>query len=410
MSTLSTIVIPMRGSAVLELCVASFADNARKFGHSVRFIISEDGDANPRRAWWFKQLSREVPETAARFLLYGDPALTLPSIGANRNLLLLETAGKPFLTVDDDVICEWRRAPEYRPGIVRTPRYPGTIRLHASLEHARDAVSPEPFDVVTHFAESLRRAPVVQAGLAGDAATDTPFPRLLLGGPAREQWLAEPQLWRTRAMTQVPAQESLVAAPQMMTFCTAFDGSLLPFAPMGRNEDSLYAALRRMVEPDTVIAHLPWTVWHEPAPAREFASDAVSRGLSRLSLNDALLLLLRHRPPHTLKGAAGWLEDLGTWAPREFLRLLTELRVHSLCVQLDTISRALRAYGSSPGWWACELRAAQLILEQTLESDRLLEGCERIQEYAGSFGALLRHWPAIREIATAGTIPGGPSE
>ena len=92
-----------------------------------------------------------------------------------------------------------------------------------------------------------------------------------------------------------------------------------------------------------MIAHLPWTVWHELVPAREFASDAVSRELWRLSLNDALLLLLSHRPPRTLKGP-----DL------------------------------LRAEGirSSPDWWARELRAAQLILEQTLESDRLLEGCE----------------------------------
>ena len=196
-----------------------------------------------------------------------------------------------------------------------------------------------------------------------------------------------------------------MASLQLMTFCTAFDGSLLPFTPMGRNEDSLYATLRRMIEPGTVIAHLPWTVWHEPSPARQFASDAVSRGLSRLSVNDALLLLLLHRPPRSLKAAAAWLEDLRSWAPREFLRLLTELRVGSLCVQLDTISRTLRAYGSSPGWWVQELRAGQLILEQMLESDRLLEGCERLQEYAGSFGTLLRAWPAIREVAAAQTMP-----
>ena len=64
-------------------------------------------------------------------------------------------------------------------------------------------------------------------------------------------------------------------APQLMTFCAAFDGNMLPFAPMGRNEDGLYAALRSMIEPDTVIAHLPWAVWHEPVPAREFAPDAL---------------------------------------------------------------------------------------------------------------------------------------
>jgi hypothetical protein len=45
-------------------------------------------------------------------------------------------------------------------------------------------------------------------------------------------------------------------------------------------------------------------------------------------------------------------------------------------------------------------------LEETMAGERLLAGSERLQPFLASFGALLRHWPAIWECARAYSVVG----
>ncbi|MEZ5404105.1 MAG: hypothetical protein R2729_30780 [Bryobacteraceae bacterium] len=424
-AAIRTIVIPTRArSPILERCQTSFAENARMFGREVRFVVSEDGAANPRREVWVRRLAAVAPEGVARFLLFGDPGMdaasktssaSLASYGANRNLLLLETAGEPVLTVDDDMVCEWRRSPEYQPGLAVSARNPAERWLHESMDAARGSAAPEPFDVLGRFGAGLGpmgesviseapvpvRVAIAQAGVCGDAGTDSPLGRLLARGAARERWLERPGLWRTRAVTAVARRETLVTAPHWMTACAAMDGRLplVPFPPMDRFDDRTFATLLWMTRHDWAIRHVPWSVWHEPVPAREFAADALTAQAGVFRTGEAVLAFLYHAKPPSLAAAAEWLGEAAAWDEATFVRFVAALRRKGVEKEIAILREAIAEHGGKPEWWAGELRAVIAVLEETLAGERLMAGSAGLQGYLGAFAELLRHWPAMWECA-----------
>ncbi len=132
---LHAIGIPTAGNEKrLRRAVTSFARNARQHGRGIEITLSANGPAvsapaiaalaraesvkvtlldDAERERYGARLARAagVDPAIAAFAL-SDPLGTGFACGANRNALLLRHAGRPYLSLDDDMVCEMRAAPE----------------------------------------------------------------------------------------------------------------------------------------------------------------------------------------------------------------------------------------------------------------------------------------------------------
>ena len=156
---------------LLNRCVRSFAQNVKSSGRSVEFIVSDDsrGQANQlanreslltivrefglsiryaakrERGAFSDSLAREagVDPEIARFGFSGSGGAQQAAFGANRNAMLMECAGEPFLTSDDDVVCRLSAAPDARePVTFCRGEDPIEFWFHPSQDEALAACRP----------------------------------------------------------------------------------------------------------------------------------------------------------------------------------------------------------------------------------------------------------------------------
>src|SRR5262249_54800738 len=113
-------------------CLCSYAENAKRFERNPRFLISDDsitGLAEQQNLQVIETATRrfgiqalyigpkekkeyagliaseaQVPDHVINFALFDPEGYGAP-VGANRNAVLLNTAGELFLCVDDDTVC-----------------------------------------------------------------------------------------------------------------------------------------------------------------------------------------------------------------------------------------------------------------------------------------------------------------
>jgi hypothetical protein len=127
--------IPTAGNeARLRRVIATFARNAREHGRRPEFTISTNGPAEKiaglvadiargegvritvigdaeRLALGARLAERAGVDPMTAAFAVSDPLEAGFACGANRNALLLAHAGRPFLSIDDDVACELAAAP-----------------------------------------------------------------------------------------------------------------------------------------------------------------------------------------------------------------------------------------------------------------------------------------------------------
>jgi hypothetical protein len=200
---ISTIAIPTSGrTGLVERCIESYAAHARKFGRSVKFVVA-GADRQRLEEWTCVMGEAGIDPAIARFALLGEAAGLPPGMarntGANRNALLLECAGEAFLSVDDDTLCRFARSPASRGGLaVHSKGNPLEMWFGPDLPRLDEAAD---LDLLADLGRSLgpairgaallgnsefdhstleslcrgtARARIVQIGLMGDAATDSP--------------------------------------------------------------------------------------------------------------------------------------------------------------------------------------------------------------------------------------------
>lgn len=126
-------------AALLQRCVASFVENAKRHARTVDFVVA-DGSADPTHLAQNEACLAQIARQSDTPLLYigltekrrfaqllaketgcnpeniefafFDPLLAGFNCGANRNTLLLHAAGRMLCNVDDDVVCRLAMAPE----------------------------------------------------------------------------------------------------------------------------------------------------------------------------------------------------------------------------------------------------------------------------------------------------------
>jgi hypothetical protein len=432
-------------------------DGSRRHAQAIRAVV--DG-VRPAVSIEYVGLA-EAARLRQRLVRAGIPepvlatGLSPGSIGNNRNLALLLTAGSNVLMIDDDVISE--------PWMLEGRQSGVTIAGHAELREwqffrtRRDAVDgllPADTDIVSahgewlgrsltdlmettpcdlqHACEHLthalaERAPgtirVTMAGLAGDSARYCPRRLLFLEGTIRhlltrdraafEAALAYREI-RHLALRTIVSHEIAGCA----SYCMAIGNvePVPPFMPEGRGEDTVFGAMLGMTDPRALMAHLPIGVVHDSD--RPAAYGAVDRMISarQTRLSEVMLAIIEScsglpaSPSDRLSTIARHLRECGQIDRREFLTFLSRTALHRRCRQMAVLESSLRDAGYDDGWRAAleeyrqtvhaSLREAAFFMPVECQDGRSPEAAlAHAQRVVRQFGELLLHWSSIWRAA-----------
>ncbi len=381
------------------------------------------------------------------------------SIGANRNLLLLLTAGEHVLTVDDDVVLETWSATDRDDGLAlmghhqelfETTFFPDRVTAlntvarsavdvfsahEALLGHSLSALVAQssPAADMTRACGHLRsaleegRPLVVRAtftGLAGDAGVYCPYRLLFSGGPLRQLLLTNASMFQTaltsREASRIVHTNVVTHDCGCMAPCMGLANREVvpPFMPTGRNEDGVFGVMLAASDPATVFGHVPVGVLHDSnRPSARPAGPILSASASRLS--DLIIsVVMRSRLPEASTLDA-WLREMGhrfidlaELSRRDIAAYVSEMISEERSLELAQIAEAVDGENCPKHWRDGLTRYRdQLLASMTTEAFYLPtefhgvgtveEGFDALRAFMRGFGRLIDGWPDLWVAARA---------
>ncbi len=439
--------------AVLERAVVVVVDDpSERAADAVRaHVASLHGPARfavvdaAARAGWREDLTRASGRAdAVSAALVASPESPW-RIGALRNQLLLQAAGRVVLSVDDDVL----------PDFVASPRAHEGWRLSAQVDPTewwpvaqradawREATSGDPAalheGVIGRRASSLLDArserlgsdPALEAevagdarvvvstfGLAGDAGASRASIWLGASPDARARALERfPDVYAARAMLRVAPRATITSSPWFMAPCFAMDarGILPPFLPEQRNTDGLWGMTLRRITRSGLIAHLPLAIRHDPSDDRRFEIGDLARDAVAFRVTDLLALWIAVDPPRgatpqeRLRAFGAALGALSVASPAVRVKRVEEIARIWLRAVHSRVVAARREGGPQP--WQDALADAESAVQRALVAPPWPCGSEggrspddTLAALLGRYALCLDAWPEL--WAAAQTLGG----
>jgi hypothetical protein len=466
----------------LARCLHSFGGHLRAHGRTVRFV-AVDGTETPAgstacaevlRAFSTELGFEAIHVVAAHKRGYAerladhagvDPALvrfallddldTGTDTGSNRNALLLGSAGAPFLSADDDTVCELRTWPTARGGLALSSHSDPTsvtpfpsreaalaavrnesaclLQLHErllgrSLKACLDELPDEEVDLDALgpsmsrvLAEEGGRVVASFTGLVGDCGARYASFYLWSSGAQRlfEDDLHYASVLASRQVVRLVQSPTLSAGGLSMSTGFALDAEQLlpPFFPVMRGADLLFGQMVASCDETALFGHLPVAIGHHPLEDRrarredlwERAPEINTYGLLACCLA-AVRPSLRYAPrgERRLRLLGRLLTELGALANADFEALLAEQTVRLLGRQMSSLDAVLA--GSPDRLWtrdlaryrdACveRLTAASLAPADLCGGD--LRAMALFRQCLDRYGRLLQIWPELCAAAAA---------
>lgn len=341
-SKIATICIPTADRIpAFERAARSYLENTRTFGRSPELVVADDSaEASVRAQYrqllaqlagefavpvyyagaeekeaYIGALAREssVPRALIEFALL-DPLRIGYHPGANRNALLLHTAGRPFFCADDDTICRpvstgesGRRLRLWDgPDATTVHPYPNFESLEADLDfreidllgaHERVLGSdigsllhgyPEVAAEIRHpgimraLHENVPQVTVSWCGIAGDCGYRIPAFLFNLPKAEMERFTRDEETYRkTLASRQIHRfcdRLTIGFGGYCQSTALAFDNRqpLPPFFPVLRGEDMVFGQVLNFMRPHSAIAYQPVSLLHVPQVARESSREILA--------------------------------------------------------------------------------------------------------------------------------------
>lgn len=463
---ISSIGIPTRhrmGSVLAAL--RSWREHASRHGRSVRFVVADSsGPAEQARlatalralrndigarveyldeAWRATVMRTLADETGCnpdvlRFALCGSEACST-NYGANRNALLLATAGELSMQVDDDVSPPLFKAPGARSGVALSSEADPNgywfgacdweqaeeadfVGMHESLlgrSVARLLEESGWDDMVIDDAQPalLRRLPNGSVGLtfvghAGDAGTSSNAARLFVEGASLGRLIRAgyPEGMRTREVGRAVARPTIGDGLFCLGMNMGLDNRELlpPFMPAGRNEDGVFSTTLDAVFPSLLRGFCGgYVIGHRPAEERTpFPAEI---GFEGFRVNDILAALIAEWGASQSDALPRRLYDLGKHLAS--YASLDQADFNSACrgaVERSTgmsmlhIEHALSGPAGSIPPMRADLRRFADTLEQFVTQQEcnapvdLAGGVDerrsRLRDLVGAYGTLVKHW------------------
>ena len=408
-------------------------DRARREGEASRIPTHLHQDGVPE------------PEELLRFLLLGQNTLTadLPTTGANRNSALLLSGAEQLICSDDDILPFIKHLPRPEGAMVADcPVLFGAPLFDTVFAPDLEALSPEMEEIPSYDAQNelahllgpirldkldLSDAPAeslailrrpgcsvhaVSIGCYGARQYSHPFRTFLSRSEHVDDILYDRASFEKLRVNPLVARH--VSEPTIDTgiaFSTALcaidvRNPRLPFFPLGRKEDDNYRTLYRICFPEQLFASLPVAAFHDPQYKQPFTDDVFNSypmdiGAWTHMLTQRFARRLRHSDgAGRLREMALSFEEFAMLTPEQMRRFLTPLHHAHYQAMINHIQGELEVYADPP-WWVDERRHALAVLQRE-QSGGLTETDEELAEYAEIYrlwGASLRHWPEIVQIA-----------
>lgn len=459
---------------VLRRGLASFARHLDAHGRPARLLIV-DGSRESDHEIENRHIAADLARSGGRTIDYAgadearalrerlaaagasetmlDFALTPGSIGANRNLVLLLTAGEHVLMADDDMVCEpWTRDGGSQGIAVWGHTDPQDSEFFASRDDARHAAAswsgdllaaheallgqpmpelltsedaPDLGETCGHLIAALAegRRPAVRltfTGMAGDSGTYCPYSRLFASGPTQARLAASRDVFeralRTREVLRIASRATLTHDPRCMAGCMglANQTGVPPFMPVGRNEDGVFGAMLNALDPLALFAHVPVGVVHDSSRPAAY-EDRSMRSASETRVSELLILLTRAAMQGALAGdpaarlprLAGAIRDVAALDAPAFVIHVTRVLLDARAQQLARIEAMVSRTTEYPPYWRSSLEEYRRTLVRSVgrqdfflpmefqDAEGVEAGFRRVQEFVEGLGTLLATWPEI---------------
>jgi len=394
----------------------------------VPLVVVDDGRSpassrppTPHAVWVDREQRRRIARRLAgaggdELLLLGeiDGRSFGTTVGSARNaaILAVDALAGPGLVsfADDDVVPElYRRVAcgEDGPVVVHDGRDPSILFVAADRDEVLGAIAR----VATTRARVVDArgsdVPAVLFGHAGDSGMGRPLFALF------QEWgddAAYRRATTSREVVRAVAQPTLTSCPAFIGLAFALDTRhvLPPFLPCGRNQDGLFGAMLRRLDPRTRFLHVPYLVLHAPEEARAFAPSSVLDARPRLG--DVLLYLVAatSRVGDDLGRVGEGLVRLA--ARRTFLEEVVLARRVAASATRHVLESLLARRARQPTAWASDVTAWMENVERTIADETCavpseLAGArqpvEWLRELVDRFGRAVAAWPSVRRAATA---------
>lgn len=471
-STFATLgIITADRPAAFARCLKTVVVEQERYGRRVRVIVVDGSRLRDNVLANMSVVSRIRRETgfavgyighqesaAIRRACGGDAwlsqGLTPGEIGANRNLLMLVTAGERILTIDDDVICAGWALEQARNFVEVNAHDDGRLwKFFRSREEAVAGSAISSVDVMAAHDEVLghslgdlcasytvtvralcsevveavcRKRPLIVrltfSGLAGDTAGYCPyFDTLFSSGPARDMLLDDPEQLATalssREVYRVADRMLVHHGVQCMAYCMgiANDVPLPPFMPLGRNSDGVFGFMTPIVEPDAHFADLPHAIVHDShRPSAYETADVPSASVTRLC--DVVLFAAMASRASSISldralrfaSLARVLAELGELDERAF----TDWFTRAVLTQRSRSLQHLEAgENQAPPHWRQTVARYRATFTESVKRPKFFvpiefhqhgdsdSAVERLQAWLKDYASLVRHWPGLWEMA-----------
>jgi len=478
-------IVTCNRSAQLERCLESYIQNCRQHGRDNDFVVMDDSssaqvrDEHRDKLQSLKQQygvelryagheeklaftdalvsASGLPAEVVRFALF-DVFKCGDSIGANRNALLLDTAGDLIFSADDDTVCRLTPHPELNRDLAFFSEIDPTefwfysdrdaaleaapsvdrdlLGLHETMlgrnlgnvlkevsgpDVQMNEVCPHLYNGLKSGAGTIR---VTLNGIVGDSAIPTPAGYLIgLRGKTRERFVQSQadydSAFASREVMRSVDRPSIYHGTQLMGTVLGIDNRNLlpPFMPVLRNEDGNFGYVLSTCFEHSFFGHLPWAVLHA-AENRKYYPDFMKHVADR-TFSDVLIFSMAACPPRPgrlsgeerLHRLGAYLSEIGNLALpefQEFIQLQVSLRISQL---LSSLEQLLRKHNGSPAYWARDLRqyidttqeslqSKDCIVAQDLRQGRTDSEAVRLsQQLIFEFGRLLQVWPELMAAA-----------
>lgn len=469
---------------LLRRAVTSYAENCTRHGRRPSFAVVDDspesaaercrsmlaelGDqlgieiryAGPaEKADFALELAEAggLPADVARYALLGERRPGVPTVGANRNSLLLHAVGERLFSADDDTVCRLAAAPEQDRRVLLTEAggqldtwfFGDRDSAFNFLRYAENHAEP---DLLGLHEEFLGRAPaavlataggladftdappallrrlhsrpgrilVTGNGTVGDCGWDNPNFALFAQGPSFARLTRSAEHFRearaSRELAQAVRQPVITGSPDpRLAMCIGLDNTelLAPFPPDGRAEEVAFGAILACCFSDGYGAHLPWLAQHDPVGKRRFSDEPpflISFGswlpacIGRFDPGPVT------DPAGRLRGLGDYLAGLGRWPAEQFDEFVRAILWESMSALVAALTERLDGADPVPDFWAADARrfiAAARRQALAPVAGLYPEGSRSgLQHSLVHFGELLCWWPrlvaAASELRSAG--------
>jgi hypothetical protein len=427
----------------------------RQFDSSVRYLHAHDHIRYANRLAARAGLNPEV-------VLFGLTDLfdCGHDTGSNRNALMLAQAGQAFLSSDDDVVCEPRRAPASGQSLrIASGPTPTRVRLFQSAQDAEAAfpvadaclfsaheallgrsansllagraASEVTIDQLNSsvrgaILDGRARVVITASGIVGDCAAK--FPAFYLWEPEVRRQLknADLETYRSlvesRQISRTAPTPTIVSSPLIMSTHLAFAGDtfLPPFFPVLRGQDLSFGRRLHLTTEGNMIGHVPLGIRHAPMEERRASLDQIWDQSTMPSFAFVLESCLkaaaegsRHASPGSarLRLVGRNLYEMASLAMPEFNIQLRQALFDSIQIQMLRWEAMIASDGATSSLWLNDLRRRrQYAVDRLLEQNELaaselvpLHGVakarEATQRLLRRFGELLECWPFIVDAA-----------